>query len=322
MTVSGEAAAPAVPPPPVPAHGDLRRRPPGGRGVRPRPPAAPLGEPSERISVVTTALVLLASISLWVVFHMLVLSGVEQSRSQDQLYDTFRQQLASQTAPTGGVIPVGTPVALLSIPTIRVNQVVVEGTGGSDLAKGPGHRRDTVLPGQVGTAILYGRSATYGGPFRSITMLQAGDGIKVTTAQGEFVYRVDRVRRGGDPTPPARGELEGRLTLVTAEGQGIFSGVTPSTVVYVDATLQGEAAVGAGRGAGSVPAVEKALAADTSALPTLAIALQGLLIAVVATVWLRGKVPGRVVWIITVPVLASLAWVASDAAMRLLPNLL
>ncbi|NHA00350.1 hypothetical protein G5V59_10155 [Nocardioides sp. W3-2-3] len=50
-------------------------------------------------------------------------------------------------------------------PRLDVEQVVVEGTAPGDLFAGPGHLRSTVLPGQAGTSLVYGRAATYGGPF-------------------------------------------------------------------------------------------------------------------------------------------------------------
>ena len=36
---------------------------------------------------------------------------------------------------------------------------------------GPGHQRNTVLPGQEGTSVLMGRAATYGRPFADLTEL-------------------------------------------------------------------------------------------------------------------------------------------------------
>ena len=198
-------------------------------------------------------MLVLSLLAGWFLLQLLVLSGLAQDRSQQVLRADLREQLATQTAATGGAIAPGTPVALLSIPTLGLQQVVVEGTASGDLMLGPGHRRDTVLPGQAGVSILYGRSAGYGAPFRTVTLLQAGDGITVTTAQGERVYRVDGVRREGDPvpTPPAAGG--GRLTLVTAEGVGPLAAIMPSGAVYVDATRVDDAAIGPAGRAAAVP---------------------------------------------------------------------
>jgi sortase A len=297
-------------------------RPSARAGVRPRKPPPPRPETPRGAAIAITAMLVVASLCGWFLLQVLVLSGLEESRAQTVLYSQLREQLAAQTAPTGGAIEPGNPVAVLTIPTLGLQQVVVEGTASGDLQAGPGHRRDTVLPGQAGVSIVYGRAATYGGPFRSVTTLRPGDGIRVTTGQGEFVYRVDGIRRAGDPTPATLASGGGRLTLVTVEGNGVFAAVAPTDTVYVDAILQSDAVAGPVGRPGAVPEAEKALESDSSVLPQLAIALQGLLLAVGFAVVLRTRLPGRVTWILTVPVLVALAWAVVDAAVQLLPNLL
>ncbi len=286
---------------------------------QPRPPRRP--EPDGAL-VVSTALMLLAALAGWALVQVLVLGGLAHQRSQDVLRDDLRLRLAAQTLPTGGYVEPGSPVALLQIPTLGLEEVVVEGTASGDTMAGPGHRRDTVLPGQAGVAVVYGRATTYGAPFRSVPRLREGDGIVATTAQGEYTYRVDRVRREGDPLPSAPATGSGRLTLVTTEGHGGAVALTGFSTVYVDATIVGDAAIPpAGRPA-AVPPAEKAMGADTDALPLLVLYLQGLLVAVVGTVLLRRRLPARALWPIASPVLAMFAWLATDAAARLLPNLL
>ena len=74
------------------------------------------------------------------------------------------------------------------------NVVVVEGTSSSDLLEGPGHLRDSPLPGQLGESIVMGKSATAGAPFGGIARLRKGDVINVTTGPREVPVR------GGGPT--------------------------------------------------------------------------------------------------------------------------
>jgi len=263
-----------------------------------------------------------AALIVWTLVQLLVLGGLAENRTQQGLYADLREALARQTAPLGGQIEPGTPVALLSIPTIGLEQVVIEGTASGDLQAGPGHRRDTALPGQEGISVLYGKALTFGAPFRSVPRLQEGDGIQVTAAQGVYTYRVDGVRRAGDPTLGALDEGEGRLTLVTMEGSGLLGSFAPDRTVYVDATLVGEAAVPpAGRPSG-VPDAEKALAVDVGVLPTLVLVVQALLLAVGAVLWARSRVPGRALWVLGSPVVAAAAWLVVDHVARLLPNLL
>lgn len=297
------------------------RRPRRARSVRPRPPARPRPPVPTAPAVASTALLMLAALAAWTALQLLVLGALSENRAQQNLYADLRQTLARQTAPLGGEIEAGAPVALLEIPTLGVEDVVVEGTASGDLQAGPGHRRDTVLPGQAGISILYGKALTYGAPFRSVPSLRPGDGIQVTTAQGEYTYRVDGVRREGDPTLGALGDGEARLTLVTMEGTGALAAVSPTRTVYVDATLVGEAATGPARVA-AIPAAEKALAVDPGVLPMLALVLQVLLLVVAATAWVRPRLPGRALWLIAVPPLVALAWLSVDSAAQLLPNLL
>ncbi len=87
--------------------------------------------------------------------------------------------------------PEGEPVAVLRIPKIGVEKVVVEGTSTEDLKRGPGRYEETPLPGQPGNAAIAGHRTTYGAPFFDIDQLVAGDEIRVTNVLGEAVYRVE-----------------------------------------------------------------------------------------------------------------------------------
>jgi len=90
--------------------------------------------------------------------------------------------------------PKGDPVALISIPRIGVNQVVVEGVDVDDLRKGPGHYPATQMPGHEGTTAIAGHRTTYGAPFGDLDQLNPGDQIVLTTVQGRFVYKVTETR--------------------------------------------------------------------------------------------------------------------------------
>ena len=295
------------------------------RPVRPRPPR-PERPPAPPGAAAAIAMMwTVAGLCGWIVLQLLVLGGLEQGRSQHDLYNDFRLQLAAQTAPTSNAVPLGEPVALLTIPTLGLEQVVVQGVTSRDLLDGPGHVPTTALPGQPGVSVVYGRSLTYGGPFRAVTTLRAGDGIEVRTGLGASVYRVDGVRRAGDPLPAPPTGTAGRLTLVTSEGEGFAGWLAPSAVVYVDATLQASPDGGSGAtAAGSavpLPESMQPMGVDTSDLAVLVLAVQGVLLAVLGTVALRGRLPGRVRWVVAVPVLVAAAWVATDVAVQLLPNL-
>jgi sortase A len=124
-------------------------------------------------------------------------TGVYTSRAQGEL----RQDLAARIQdPRSGelsrsrVLP-GEALAILRIPKIDMDTVVIEGTDIRDLKKGPGHYRDTAYPwedkGKVGIA---GHRTTYGAPFWSLDKLRRGDRITLATEFGTFDYQVTRTR--------------------------------------------------------------------------------------------------------------------------------
>jgi sortase A len=86
----------------------------------------------------------------------------------------------------------GDPVARIRIPEIDVSQVIVEGTDGGTLRKGPGHYPETPLPGVRGTVAIAGHRTTYGAPFRDLDKLDKLDEIVVEMPYGRFVYRVEK----------------------------------------------------------------------------------------------------------------------------------
>lgn len=84
----------------------------------------------------------------------------------------------------------GDGVALIKIPTIGVDRVVVEGVGVTDLKKGPGHYPGTAMPGQLGNTVISGHRTTYGAPFNRLDELRVGDEILVYDQSGPFKYIV------------------------------------------------------------------------------------------------------------------------------------
>jgi sortase A len=272
--------------------------------------------------VMSDGLAVVSLLALWMLAQVLFLGGLSESRSQTVLFQELRSQLAAATAPTGGAIQPGEPVALLRIPALGRELVVVEGTASGDLLAGPGHRRDTPLPGQEGVSLVYGRARTYGAPLDDITALKAGDSITTLTQQGTATFRVDGVRRAGDPVPQPVAAGKGRLTLVTAEGTGPLSGLTAGSTVLVDASLQGKAFLAPAGRPSAVPDAERAMSADPAALPPLVLCLAALLSVVAGVVVARRRWAAPLVWVVTAPVVAALAWMTTDVVMRLLPNLL
>jgi sortase A len=165
-----------------------------------------------------------------------------------------------------------------------------------------------------------GRAVTFGAPFRDVPTLQPGDIINAETGQGEFVYRVERVRRAGDPLPPPLQAGQARLTLVTAEGDGVLS---KDRTVFADALLTTSPQPPVGARAPVQDAAEAPLARQPSALIGLVLWLQLMVLAVGAMTWARIEWGRWETWLVGVPiVLATAVQVCQFASLALLPNLM
>jgi sortase A len=259
---------------------------------------------------------------LWLVLSALVLGSVQNHADQGRLYDTFREQLALGSAPLGPTTT-GAPVALLRSRRGGLDDaVVVEGTSSAQTQRGPGHRANSVLPGQPGVSVLFGRGTYYGASFGRITRLRKGDRIAATTGQGEFVYIVDGVRRRGDPVPLPLAPQAGRLTLITVEGATWRNGFTAKDVVYVDATLRGRSVLPAAAHPLTILTSEQLMKGDSSAALPLMLWLQSLLVAACALGWARARWGLWQSWLVGVPVVLAILWSATTVAVQFLPNLL
>ncbi|MBT9607233.1 sortase [Microbacterium sp.] len=302
---------------------------------RPAPPAPPRRAPRRRPQYaplspaqvfVRGAAASLAVLVLAFLVNVLVVSHVVHFASQQQLRDTYRAQLAAGTAPVSEgdfddhLLVDGAPVGLLSIPQLGIDEVIVEGTSSGELRQGPGHRRDTVLPGQAGVSVVMGRAAAFGGPFGRLQSLQPGESFTVRTGQGEQEFEVLGVRYAGDPTPPAPARGESRLILMTARGAPYL----PSGVAYVDAKLVGDAQARGARQTTTMglPPQAQAMATDMRTVWALVFALQFLVVAEFVAVWSYRKVGWQKTWIVFTPVLLLASVFVSDQLIRLLPNLL
>jgi sortase A len=289
----------------------------------PKPSPAPRSPRRPGVVLAAAIALNICLVAVWFLVYTYGLSALGEHRAQRELYATLRGQLAGAVAPIGGVIEPGSPVALIDAPGADLSQtVVVEGTSSGDLMSGPGHLRNSVMPGQAGVAVLMGRGAAAGAPFARIGELSKGDPITVTTGQGVFTYQVEDVRRAGDPLPPPLAAGTGRLVLVSSEGASWRTGWSPSGAVYVDAALKGKPQpMPAGKPI-AVPNYELPMQGDPTAWVPLVVWLQLGLLLVLGVWWVRRRLGRWEVWLIAVPLAAAVLWGASENAMQLLPNLL
>jgi sortase A len=212
---------------------------------------APTSAPPRGPRTITPRWIALA-VAIWLVVTLiavvLTIYGVGplvEQREQTAALSTYRTQIRHAAAEANGLagveVPtrapdVGSPVAIVDIGAIGVEQVVVEGVGPQQTRGGPGHVPGTAAPGQPGNAAIVARRTAYGGPFRRIGRLRKGDEILVTTTQGQTVYEVVAVvsapMRDAPATAPVTTTTEPPTTTTTAPpaaAEGTAATTTPAT---------------------------------------------------------------------------------------------
>jgi sortase A len=304
----------AGPPPAAEAGGELS---PGAPPEKkpPAPGTTTPGSPNPVLQGAGVGLLLLAVVVLGFVGYLYFLSGVQEARSQAVLYQRLQEQLAQIggiVAPLGPTAP-GSPIAVLDIPSIGIHDmVVVEGTSPENLMLGPGHLRDTPYPGQAGVSEIFGRRATFGGPFARLDQLRPGAFVETITGQGEATYTVEAV---GNSKERIVDSAPNRLLLFTAS-----SPVVPSYYVEVDAHLTTAPRPSPGV-VHEINAPEEVLAGDTGALVlTWTWALALILVSAVGTLAATRWSPWAA-YLVIVPVALAVLWNLYQNLAALLPNL-
>ena len=215
----------------------------GRARAEPSAPATVTGVLRTTLAVVGR-LLLAAGILLGLfVAYLLWGTNLTEAHSQNALAHQFRT--STQEAKSGGtaastalVLP-GFAIGIIQIPKIGVEKYLVEGTGESDLQKGPGHYPGTPLPGQPGNVAIAGHRTTYGAPFYNLDALRPGDPVRITTLSGTiYTYDVtgSQVVSPNDVTVVAATK-DNRLTLTTCNPR--FSATSR---LVVTAALVGTAA--------------------------------------------------------------------------------
>jgi LPXTG-site transpeptidase (sortase) family protein len=117
---------------------------------------------------------------------------------------------AGRTAPAPAV---GSWLARLDVPSVKLRTTVLEGSDDATLARGSGHIEDTPLPGERGNMGIAGHRDTV---FRPLRHIQVGDPMDLTTSDRVYHYRISKTLIVQpedvyvlDPTP------QPTLTLVT-----------------------------------------------------------------------------------------------------------
>lgn len=307
------------------------------------------------VAVLGRLLIALGVILLLFVAHQLWGTGLREAASQSDLRAQFEQELTNATpsppgrptpparAPTGeagappgsppgqdaDVLSPGDPVAILRIPKLGLDKVVVEGTDVASLREGPGHQPGTALPGMTGNAVIAGHRTTYGAPFYRLDELSPGDPVSVETPSGTASYVVT-MTEVVDPddvwilTPTD----DDRLTLFTCEPR--FSAarrlVVTARLESVPPAVASPHDAGTTQPAAENQAVQRtspplpdALAAPTGS-PPAAVAWAAATALTMGAIWWGGHRWRRlVVYPLGSPILAAVLFVTFEKIAALLP---
>jgi sortase A len=128
---------------------------------------------------------------------------------------------------------IGQVIGTLSIPRLKRDFPIIEGTSSKELKRGVGHYVRSVLPGVSDNSVLSGHRGTV---FRNLGNIKIEDLLIVTTEYGEFIYEVYRIRivKANDKTVIVPNE-DAILTLSTCY-PFIYKGNAPKRYI-VQASL-------------------------------------------------------------------------------------
>jgi sortase A len=272
------------------------------RVVEPRPSIREHRQQLQRMGIRVAVLVVVAAVAL-VVLDALG-GGLVYSARQGQLAADFRTPRNYSARSRA--------IAVLQVPKIDLNVIVVEGVDPPNLRGGPGHLPNSAVPGASGNAVVLGHGDRFGGPFGKLAQLAESDEIYVQPkgTADVIVYKVTKVSRESAEVLAAMGPAdETRLTLVTSSG-GRFS----SDRFVVEATAEAPAQ--------KPPAATAAASAPTSIEPdghalnlSLIFAFCWLVVGVAILRALGNAYPSRIRWLVgAVPLLlgATMFWFEID----------
>ena len=269
---------------------------------------------SDVAAVVSRGLTVFSLLVAGMVAFLFVFSGFAEARTQVGLRRRFQDDLSNLRAPIGGVIDNGTPVAELDIPAIGVHQIVVQGTTSGVLRDGPGHLRQSPLPGQEGNAVIFGRRAAYGAPFRRLASLSPGDHIAVWTGEGQRTYIVTAVRTtSASNGAELANDGSNELTLVTSNPAFLANGRLYATAHLVGTPFAPSA------DPTPVTRAELGLAGEADGILSLVLWLEALLIVAVGATWLCRRWTRWSAYLVCVPVVFAITWIVFENVTKLLP---
>jgi len=97
----------------------------------------------------------------------------------------------SGASPSRSPVARGSVLGRFEVPRLKLSYVLLEGTDNRTLDKSIGHVEGTGLPGQSGNISIAGHRNTH---FRKLEWIRRGDDIVLTSASGQYRYRVEWAR--------------------------------------------------------------------------------------------------------------------------------
>ncbi len=255
--------------------------------------------------------------------HLMKAARADISRSANEATG-----LAGVTVPTKGVSP-GTPVGVLEVGGLKLQQVVVEGVGPSQTRRAPGHAPGTAGLGQPGNSVVVGRKAAFGGPFHDLGSVKKGSRILVTTNQGQSVYRVSSVRHvslhgssSSDTTGSSSSTIDrvygpskdDRLTLVTSSNPFPWNRASALAVV---AKMDGTAFPPTPQGARLDSSIGTRGESSAAASIVVALILYGLTLS--ASLLLYRRLQPRTAYLLTIGPILAMTIIAAETLSRAFP---
>jgi len=155
------------------------------------------------LMVAGAGLLTYVGLQYWAMYH-------EQRALQREWQE---QQKPSAGVATGESLSKDDGLTRVSIPKINLDVIVVEGTNHRALRIGPGHLKNTPIPGELGNSVISAHRDTF---FRHIYELNRGDEIEVRRNGRTYTFEVTgkKIVMPNDLSV-VKNSSDARLTLIT-----------------------------------------------------------------------------------------------------------
>jgi sortase A len=139
-------------------------------------------------TVLATALVSGGVVALGYAAYVVVDAHAYQAVERGRLTDAISASADAPAFVAAGPVANLSVIGEITIPTVALSAIVVQGDSPAVLQRAVGHLRETALPGERGNIVLAAHRDTF---FRPLERVRVGDAIRLRTLAGEFVYLVE-----------------------------------------------------------------------------------------------------------------------------------